>query len=76
QHEEQAALQKVESVSVWTVEALIELYLTQRIEDRITPDGKRIPGVRKLKGQKETRRLLVKNVVPVLGHRTASQVTR
>ncbi|HEE1093290.1 TPA: tyrosine-type recombinase/integrase [Klebsiella pneumoniae] len=76
QHEEQAALQKVESVSVWTVEALIELYLTQRIEDRITPDGKRIPGVRKLKGQKETRRLLVKNVVPVLGHRTASEVTR
>ncbi|WP_445012956.1 phage integrase central domain-containing protein, partial [Enterobacter hormaechei] len=39
-------------------------------------DGKRIPGVRKLKGQKETRRLLVKNVVPVLGHRTASEVTR
>jgi hypothetical protein len=41
-----------------TVLGLVELYLTERIEDRKTKDGKIIPGARKPKGQAEVRRTL------------------
>lgn len=41
-----------------TVQRVVELYLTERIEDRKTKDGKIIPGARKLKGQAEVCRTL------------------
>lgn len=59
-----------------TVAALVELYLTERIEDRKTTDGKIIPGARKKKGQAETRRTLENDAVAKLGQRVASGVTR
>lgn len=42
--------------SVFTVTDLVELYLTQYIEDRILPNGHVIQGARKPKGQSEVRR--------------------
>ena len=63
--------------SVLTVEGLVELYLTERIEDRKSADGKIIPGARKKKkGQMEVRRTLQNDAVAKLGHRIASEVTR
>ncbi|ECC4148253.1 tyrosine-type recombinase/integrase [Salmonella enterica] len=59
-----------------TVAALVELYLTERIEDRKTADGRIIPGARKKKGQAETRRTLENDAVAKLGQRVASEVTR
>lgn len=59
-----------------TVHKLIELYLSERIEDRKTEDGKLIPGVRKKKGQNEVRRTLYADAVPKLGHLEADKVTR
>jgi len=41
-----------------TIKEIVEIYLTQQIEDHVGTDGKVIKGVRKLKGQKETRRTL------------------
>jgi hypothetical protein len=43
-----------------TVLGLVELYLTERIEDQ-TKDGKIIPGARKPKGQAEVRRTSILN---------------
>lgn len=45
---------------------LVELYLTQYIEDRKSPSGKVIAGARKQKGQSETRRTLYGDVIPKL----------
>ncbi|AYV14517.1 MAG: tyrosine-type recombinase/integrase [Shewanella algae] len=59
-----------------TVQDLVELYLTERIEDRKTKDGKSIPGARKPKGQVEVRRTLYRDVVNSLGTRSASEITR
>lgn len=56
--------------------ALVELYLTERIEDRKTADGRIIPRARKKKGQAETRRTLETDAVAKLGQRIASEVTR
>ncbi len=53
----------------------MELYLTQHIEDR-TVNGKIISGVRKPKGQSETRRTLYGDAVKVLGDMPAVNVTR
>jgi len=41
-----------------TVQAMVEVYLSQHIEDHKSLDGTLIKGVRKLKGQQETRRTL------------------
>lgn len=41
-----------------TVKEIVELYLTQKVEDHLGTGGKEIAGSRKLKGQKETRRTL------------------
>lgn len=62
--------------SVFTVKDLVELYLTQRIEDRHGKDGRVIKGVRKLEGQQEVRRMLTKDVVDKIGLRPAQDVTR
>ncbi|OUY71144.1 tyrosine-type recombinase/integrase, partial [Klebsiella pneumoniae] len=59
-----------------TVQGLVELYLTERIEDRKTKDGKVIPGARKLKGQAEVRRTLYGDAVKSLGTRNAAEITR
>ncbi len=59
-----------------TVQGLVELYLTERIEDRKTKDGKVIPGARKLKGQAEVRRTLYGDAVKSLGARNAAEITR
>ena len=60
----------------FTVEKLVELYLTQYIEDRKSPSGKVIAGARKPKGQSETRRTLYGDVIPKLGEMAANAVTR
>ncbi|ETX62034.1 hypothetical protein P835_03432 [Citrobacter portucalensis] len=59
-----------------TVQGLVELYLTERIEDRKTKDGKVIPGARKPKGQSEVRRTLYGDAVKSLGTRNAAEITR
>ena len=65
----------------FTVKELIDLYLTNVIEDRYVLDSKTgskklIPGARKRKGQDEVRRTLYGDAVRVLGHIAADQVTR
>ncbi|MES9815726.1 MAG: integrase arm-type DNA-binding domain-containing protein [Candidatus Thiodiazotropha sp.] len=60
----------------FTVEKLVDLYLTQYIEDRKSPSGKVIAGARKPKGQSETRRTLYGDVIPKLGEMAANTVTR
>jgi len=59
-----------------TVQGLVELYLTERIEDRKTKDGKIIPGARKKKGLDEMRRTLYADAVDSLGDRNAAEITR
>lgn len=61
---------------VLTVEGLVDLYLTERIEDRKTKDGRIIPGARKPKGQAEVRRTLYGDAVKTLGTRNAAEITR
>lgn len=59
-----------------TIQGLIELYLTEYIEDKRSPNGKILPGARKPKGQSETRRTLYGDAVPELGSRPASEISR
>ncbi|CFB68109.1 tyrosine-type recombinase/integrase [Yersinia enterocolitica] len=65
-----------ETVPVLTIKGLVELYLSERIEDRKMNDGKVVPGARKKKGQKEVRRTLYADAVEKLGNRSASEITR
>ncbi|ABS49294.1 hypothetical protein YpsIP31758_4046 [Yersinia pseudotuberculosis IP 31758] len=55
---------------------MVELYLTQRIEDRKGKDGKIIKGARKSRAQYPCRCMLVSNVVDQIGDRAAQDVTR
>lgn len=84
---EEAERQKAQAVAekktrLFTVEAMIERYLSEYIEDRLVADSRhgggkrRIPGARALKGQRETRRTLYGDAVRVLGHLPAAAVTR
>ena len=61
---------------IFTVTDLVELYLTQYIEDRRLPNGNVIHGARKPKGQSEVRRTLYGDAVKVLGDRSAAEVSR
>ncbi|KEY60169.1 site-specific recombinase XerD [Serratia sp. DD3] len=61
--------------AVFTVKDLVELYLTQHIEDRHGKDGKIIRGTRKSPSQYATRRLLTKDVVDKIGQSPAEKVT-
>lgn len=70
----QQSLQE-QSINGFTVKAMIELYLTQHIEDRLV-NGKIISGARKPKGQSEVRRTLYGDAVRVLGNMPACLVTR
>ncbi|MEW8009358.1 MAG: tyrosine-type recombinase/integrase [Candidatus Thiodiazotropha endolucinida] len=77
---EEAIVQEQERVEaakkLFTVKDLIELYLTQYIEDRKSSNGRIIPGARKPKGQSETRRTLYGDAIPKLGKMAADSVTR
>lgn len=78
---EKAILRQEEELARFTVQDLVEMYLTQVIEDRMVPDRrtkalKRVAGARKPKGQAETRRTLYNDPVRVLGDKGASEVTR
>ena len=79
---EKLAAQQTRSIRAFTVTDLVELYLTEFIEDRIILDKKdpakkkRIAGARKPKGQAETRRTLHGDAVRALGDKPASEVTR
>lgn len=55
---------------------ILTLYLTERIEDRKTKDGKIIPCARKPKGQAEVRRTLYGDAVKSLGTRNAAEIRR
>lgn len=73
----QRAIEAVQAkIPELTVQGLIELYLTERIEDRKTKDGKVISGARKPKGQAEVRRTLYSDAVKSLGTRNAAEITR
>lgn len=75
-------LKQAKSLQDFTVTNLVELYLTEFIEDKVILDRKdptkkkRIAGARKPKGQSETRRTLYGDAVRVLGVRSASEITR
>lgn len=76
---EQELVQK--DMSQLTVHQMIEMYLTEVIEDHWitdprTGERKKVFGVRKPKGQSETRRTLYGDAVRVLGNRIALEVTR
>nr|WP_324258844.1 tyrosine-type recombinase/integrase [Cellvibrio fontiphilus] len=80
QRERRAQDQKVHQhlqghTSAFTVKDLVELYLTQHIEDRKV-SGKSFSGARNPKGQSETRRTLYGDAVRVLGDMPAAAVTR
>jgi len=77
QQERELKQEQAESVEkLFTVEDLVELYLTQYIEDRKSTNGRIIAGARKPKGQSETRRTLYGDVIPKLGGMPADAVTR
>lgn len=74
--EEQKVQQDLQNQpSAFTVKDVVELYLTQHIEDRKV-NGKSISGARNPKGQSETRRTLYGDAVRVLGDMPAVAVTR
>ena len=75
EEKQKEADEQQKKADILTVKQLVELYLTQYIENRMI-DGKLIEGARKLKGQKETRRTLEGDAIRVLGDRTASEINR
>ena len=60
----------------FTLQAMIELYLQNHIEDQVLPNGAIKSGARKKKGQDEARRTLYGDAVPMLGERLARDVSR
>ncbi|MBS0588315.1 MAG: tyrosine-type recombinase/integrase [Proteobacteria bacterium] len=68
-------LQQEQAISNFTIKTMIELYLTQHIEDRLV-NGKIVSGARKPKGQSEVRRTLYGDAVRALGSKPACLVTR
>lgn len=80
-HEQAEQEKRAAAIAAFTVEDLVELYLSEVIEDRFVDDRrsgkkKRIPGTRQPKGQAETRRTLYGDAVRVLGNRSAAEITR
>ncbi|WP_028300748.1 tyrosine-type recombinase/integrase [Oceanospirillum beijerinckii] len=71
--EEQAKEQAEQTI--FTVKDVIDLYLTQYIEDRRLEDGSISPGARKPKGQDEVRRTLYSDPVKILGDKPATEVS-
>lgn len=62
--------------TTFTIQAMIDLYLTQYIEDRFTSEGKLIKGARKSKGQDEVRRTLYSDPVKTWGNIVATDISR
>jgi len=72
---------EVERAAGFTVADLVEMYLAEVIEDRFVVDSRSgdkrsVPGARKIKGQRETRRTLYNDAVRVLGEMPAGEVKR
>ena len=67
---ERRELARKKRTESFLVKDMIELYLTQHIEDRKFK-GKVVPGARKSKGQDEVRRTLYGDAVRVLGKKPA-----
>lgn len=65
-----------ETQKLFYVKDLVELYLSQYIEDHYSENGRLIVGARKPKGQDEVRRTLYNDVVIPFGARLASSITR
>ncbi|MFQ2377462.1 Arm DNA-binding domain-containing protein [Aeromonas caviae] len=63
-------------LGMFTLQAMIELYLQNHIEDQRLPNGTIKSGARKKKGQAEARRTLYGDAVPMLGERLARDVSR
>ena len=81
QREEEEKARREQEAAAFLVADLIELYLTEVIEDRMIKDArtgkpKRVAGSRKPKGQAEVRRTLYNDPVRVLGDMPAGEVTR
>lgn len=79
--DDSALAQRQQAVAKFTVQDLVDLYLTEVIEDRMITDPKtgakkRVAGARKPKGQSETRRTLYGDAVRVLGKHPAAETTR
>lgn len=73
--------ESIAHIKTWTLKDVIDLYLTEVIEDRVIIDQrtgvkKIIEGSRNLKGQKETRRTLYTDAVKELGHKQADSIVR
>ena len=79
---EQERVVKAAKSKSFSIESLVELYLSEYIEDRYITDKKapskkkKVAGARKLKGQAEVRRTLYGDAVRVLGDLPADQLTR
>jgi len=69
-------LRKRQEERSFTVEKMIEFYLSEKIEDRKGSNGEVVPGSRKPKGQAEARRTLYRDVVSQIGDVPASSVSR
>lgn len=79
--EKQKQISALPSIKQLTVKDVVDLYLTEVIEDKVVVDKrtgnkKTINGSRSLKGQAEARRTLYADVVAVLGCRIAENVVR
>ena len=79
--EEEKRVQREQEAAAFSVADLIELYLTEVIEDRMIQDARtgksrRVAGARKPKGQAEVRRTLYSDPVRVLGGTPANEITR
>ena len=66
----------VKCVEAITVKDLVNKYLSEHIEDRRLENGTIKRGARKPKGQKETRRIMYKDIVDIIGDMSAVQISR
>ncbi|HCE2179564.1 TPA: tyrosine-type recombinase/integrase [Vibrio parahaemolyticus] len=71
--QEEELIKCVESI---TIKDVVEKFLSEHIEDRRLENGAIKEGARKPKGQKETRRIMYKDVVDIIGDMSAVQVSR
>ena len=74
--EEEKQQSERQSAAEFTNARLIELYLTERIEDRVGPRGEIIPGARIKKGQREARRIMTQDALPFIGNLPATETKR
>lgn len=75
-HELKQQVKNEKVTETFTIQAMIELYLQNYIEDQLLPSGTVKNGARKKKGQNETRRTLYGDAVPQIGSKLACDVNR